>query len=156
MSLLDVVTSVATGGGSSVIGAVADVAGKLIERWMPDPQAAAKAKQDLAQMLQNGELAHLASDTDLLKGQMATNTVEAGSTMLFVAGWRPFIGWVCGAGLAYSVILEPFATWAARIAGVTMTLPIADTSLLNIVLMGMLGLAGMRTYEKVNGVSAGH
>ena len=73
-----------------------------------------------------------------------------------MAGWRPFIGWICGCGLAYVAIVEPLARFAATMYGYKGTFPIIDTSLTMQVLLGMLGLAGMRTYEKSKGTASNH
>ncbi len=78
-------------------------------------------------------------------GQLEVNKVEAAHKSLFVAGWRPFVGWVCGVGLAYNVII-------AQILGIWFTVPEVDPSLLTPVLMGMLGMGAMRSYEKAKGV----
>jgi hypothetical protein len=78
-------------------------------------------------------------------GQLEVNKVEAAHKSLFVAGWRPFVGWVAGIGLAYNVII-------AQILGIWFTVPEVDPSLLTPVLMGMLGMGAMRSYEKSKGV----
>ena len=82
---------------------------------------------------------------ELAKGQLAVNQTEAAHKSLFVAGWRPAIGWICGFALLYSTIISP-------ILGIWFTVPPVDSSLLTSVLMGMLGLGAMRTAEKVKGV----
>ena len=82
---------------------------------------------------------------EIAKGQLEVNKVEAAHKNLFVAGWRPAIGWICGFALLYSTILSP-------IIGIWFTVPAVDSSLLTTVLMGMLGLGAMRTAEKVKGV----
>jgi hypothetical protein len=104
-------------------------------------------------MQQAGELAQLAADTDLAKLQIQTNIEEAKSTNWFVAGWRPAIGWVCGAGLAYAALVEPFARFAAKVwFGYTGEFPAIDTDLTLQVMMGMLGLGAMRSAERIKGV----
>ena len=82
---------------------------------------------------------------ELAKGQLAVNAVEAAHKSLFVAGWRPFVGWVSGIGLAYNVIIS-------QILGIWFEVPTVDPSLLTPVLMGMLGMGAMRSYEKTKGV----
>lgn len=82
---------------------------------------------------------------ELAKGQLEVNKVEAAHKNMFVAGWRPAIGWICGFALMYSTILSP-------ILGIWYTVPPVDSSLLTTVLMGMLGLGAMRTVEKTKGV----
>jgi len=83
---------------------------------------------------------------ELMKGQLDVNKVEAAHKSLFVAGWRPSIGWVCSLGLLYNTII-------ANILGIWVDLPEIDTTLLVPVMMGMLGLGAMRSYEKVNSVA---
>ena len=82
---------------------------------------------------------------ELAKGQLAVNAVEAAHKSLFVAGWRPFVGWICGVGLLYNVIIS-------QILGIWFEVPTVDPSLLTPVLMGMLGMGAMRSYEKTKGV----
>lgn len=86
--------------------------------------------------------------------QIAVNQEEAKSTSLFVAGWRPFTGWICGAALAYVGIVEPVARFVATMAGYSGTFPVIDTTLTMQVLLGMLGLSGFRSLDKKNGVAA--
>ena len=90
---------------------------------------------------------------DETMAQIDVNKVEASSGSLFVAGWRPFAGWVGGFGLAYSVILQPFGSWLARINGYLGDFPVIDNQLLLYVLGGMLGLGDQRTHEKVKGIA---
>ena len=83
---------------------------------------------------------------ELMRGQLDVNKTEAAHKSLFVAGWRPSIGWVCSLGLLYNTII-------ANILGIWVDLPEIDTTLLVPVMMGMLGLGAMRSYEKVNSVA---
>ena len=83
---------------------------------------------------------------ELSKGQLEVNKVEAAHKSLFVSGWRPAIGWISGLALLYSTILAP-------ILGIWFIVPPVDSSLLTSVLMGMLGLGAMRSYEKKNNVA---
>jgi hypothetical protein len=81
------------------------------------------------------------------------NKVEAASRSVFVAGWRPFVGWACGVSLAWSYICQPILTFALVQAGYGVELPALDMSQMMPVLMGMLGLGGLRSFEKYKGVS---
>jgi len=129
-----------------------DLGKGLIDRLFPDPAAKAAAQIELLRMEQTGALAQLAAETDLAKLQIQTNIEEAKSTNWFVAGWRPAIGWVCGAGLAYAALVEPFARFAAKVwFGYAGDFPVIDTGLTMQILMGMLGLGAMRSVEKVKG-----
>lgn len=133
-----------------------DLGKGLIDRLFPDPAAKAAAQLELLKMQQNGDLAQLAAETDLAKLQIQTNIEEAKSTNWWVAGWRPAIGWVCGAGLAYAALVEPFARFAAKVwFGYAGDFPVIDTDLTLQILMGMLGLGAMRSLEKVKGAE-GH
>ena len=133
-----------------LISGLFSAAQSLIERFFPDPEKQAEAQRALLQMQQNGELALLASETDLAKLQIQVNVEEAKSTNWFVAGWRPGIGWVCGAGLAYASLIEPFARFIAKVwFGYTGEFPVISTDLTLQILMGMLGLGAMRSVEKI-------
>ena len=133
-----------------LISGLFSAAQSLIERFFPDPEKKAAAQLELLKMQQNGELAQLASETDLAKLQIHTIVEEAKSTNWFVAGWRPGIGWVCGAGLAYAALIEPFARFIAKVwFGYTGEFPVISTDLTLQILMGMLGLGAMRSVEKI-------
>lgn len=88
-------------------------------------------------------------EADLMKAQIQVNAAEASNEKLFVAGWRPFIGWVCGAAFAYHFIILPIIELIMRLNNVNIPLPQFDMLTLMNVLGGMLGLGGLRTYEKV-------
>lgn len=91
----------------------------------------------------------VSGELEQLAGQLEVNKVEAAHSSLFVAGWRPFIGWVCGAALAYQFVIRPIVTWAVPSMGYTIAeMPGLDDNLWEL-LTGMLGLGGLRTYEKV-------
>jgi len=136
-----------------LLSGIFDLGKGLIDRLWPDPAQKAAAALELARMQQNGELAQLAAETDLAKLQVQVNLEEAKSANWFVAGWRPFIGWTCGCGLAYVSIIEPFARFSAQVwFHYTGSFPIIDTTITMQVLLGMLGLAAARTVEKVRNV----
>ena len=84
--------------------------------------------------------------------QSETNKVEAASPQLFVAGWRPALGWVCAAGFAYAFVVGPIVAMVIRIFKTEYVLPVLDTSSLIALVTGMLGLGGMRTFEKIQGI----
>lgn len=136
-----------------IIDGVFNVGMKLIERFFPDPATADAAKLKLLEMQQAGELAQLAADTDLAKGQLRVNEVEAGNASWFVAGWRPFIGWTCGAAFAYKFVLAPFIVLGLTAAGHPISLPVLDFTEMSTILLGMLGLGGLRSIEKIKGVA---
>ena len=135
-----------------VISGLFSAAQSLIERFFPDPEKQAEAQRALLQMQQNGELALLASETDLAKLQIQVNVEEAKSTNWFVAGARPFIMWTCGVALAYVSIVEPVSRFVAKVwFGYVGDFPIIDTNLTMQILMGILGLGAYRTAEKIKG-----
>lgn len=127
------------------ISAVLDVGGKLIDRLWPDPATRDAAKLEMLKMQQSGELATMTNETALAKMQADTNIEEAKSPNLFVSGWRPFIGWICGAGLGYQFLVYPILiAWVPKIVQL-------DMGTLLTLLLGMLGLGAMRTTEKLQG-----
>lgn len=127
--------------------------GNLMDRLFPDPKAAADAKLEVMRLAQSGELAQLNAELQLATGQIEVNKVEATSASLFVAGWRPAIGWICGAAFAFKFIGGPAAFVLSQWAGHPITLPVFDFTEMSTILLGMLGLGGLRTVEKVKGVS---
>ena len=123
----------------------------ILDKILPDPQQAADAKIKVLEMAQRGELAVLDAEVKLAMGQMEVNKVEAG-TDLFRGGWRPATGWACVFGLVYQFLLQPILPWAVALFGVTVPpLPAIDNETLMVLLTGMLGLGGMRSFEKIRG-----
>jgi hypothetical protein len=86
-----------------------------------------------------------------MQAQLQVNAAEAAHENLFIAGWRPGIGWVCGAALAWNFVVGPLLAFVLQAFGLAVPLPVLDASTLMPVLLGMLGLGGLRTYEKVSG-----
>jgi hypothetical protein len=130
------------------ITAALDIGGKVIDRLWPDPAQAAAARLELLKLQQSGELAQLT-------GQLEINKAEATSSSVLVAGWRPFVGWVCGAALAYTYIGYPLLLWAAAAWWPTVKPPVlGNDGMLYELLLGLLGLSGFRTFEKVKGVAS--
>lgn len=121
------------------IGEIADVVGKTIDRIWPN-----KSEQEKAEM---------AAAVTVIQGQLAINQAEASNPRTFVAGWRPFIGWVCGVSCAWNWIGLPVAKFGLAVAGMPVTLEAADLTEMLPILIGMLGLGGYRTFEKVKKVT---
>ena len=122
------------------ISEVAGVVGGVIDRIWPNKTEQEKAELQAAMLV--------------VQGQMEVNKAEAGSSSVFVAGWRPFIGWVCGSACAWNWIGLPVAKMMLQLSGgPVLALEPADLTEMLPVLMGMLGLAGYRTFEKTRGVA---
>jgi len=122
------------------LGSVADLAKDVIGRIWPN-----KTEQEKAQM---------AAALTIVQGQLDANRAEAANPSVFVSGWRPFIGWVCGAACAWNWIGLPVAVFVAAYLGKTLNMRPADISEMMPILLGMLGLGGLRTVEKINNVAA--
>lgn len=115
----------------------------LIDNLIPTEAGRAEAKLKLMELEQKGQLA-----------QVEINSKDAGHQSLFVAGWRPFIGWVCGAAFAWVFLLQPIIGFALSAVGLgPVILPFFDMDAMMYVLFGILGLGGLRTYEKKSGIS---
>lgn len=129
-----------------------EVGNKVIDRVWPDPTQAAAAKLELYKMQQTGELAQLAADTEIAKGQLAVNQAEASSGNTYASSWRPTVGYTCVAGLGYTFLLQPLLPWFAALLGASVPpLPSLDTNVLMTLLLGMLGIGGMRSFDKKQG-----
>lgn len=122
--------------------------GKVLDKIIPDPQAKAQAQLELAKLHQSGELAQLTAETKLAEGQLAINAEEAKNSNIFVSGWRPGAGWVCVIALFYQFLLRPGL--------ITFGKPAPDLAMgdLLTILLGMLGLGGLRTAEKIKKVAS--
>jgi len=110
--------------------------------------------QTIKNQQQSGELAQLTADTNLMIEQIKVNQAEAQNPSVFVSGWRPAIGWVCGAACGWNWIGLPIAKLGMEIYGHPITLSPADLTEMLPVLMGMLGLGGLSTIEKLQGRAA--
>ena len=126
---------------SSLVGPVTG----LLDKFIEDKDVKNKLAHDLSTMAERHA-------QELAKGQMEINKTEAAHKSLFVAGWRPAIGWICGLGMASNFLLIPIANFVLALTGSAIVVPLLDTGEMMPVLMGMLGLGAMRTYEKKQGV----
>lgn len=126
----------------SIFDAVTPVINKVLD-FIPDPKQKLEAQQALMQGLSQWDAQ-----------QSAINVEEAKSNSLFIAGWRPFLGWTCGAAFAYKFVLQPllvFLLVAFHSDFNIKLLPALDWAEMSTVMFGMLGLGGMRTFEKMKG-----
>jgi len=125
---------------------IGPVAG-LLDKFIEDKDQKAKLAHEIATMAEKH--AHEAA-----MAQVDVNKAEAQHRSIFVAGWRPFIGWTCGVALAYHFVIAPLVIFGASWAGAEIPeLPSFDMDALMTVLLGMLGLGGLRTYEKTKGLT---
>lgn len=119
----------------------------LLDKFIEDKDQKNKLAHEIATMSEKHA-------QELAKGQLEVNKVEAGHRSAWVAGWRPFIGWVCGVALAWHFVFAPVTMFIASWLNVTLpALPEFDMGSLMTVLMGMLGLGGLRTFEKSKGLT---
>tara|TARA_R110002110_G_scaffold12154_6_gene57825 strand:- start:3380 stop:3763 length:384 start_codon:yes stop_codon:yes gene_type:complete len=123
---------------TALIAPVSNLLGKFIE----DKDMKNKLAHEVATMAENHA-------NELAKGQIEINKAEASHKSIFVAGWRPFIGWTCGIALCWHFVLQPVTLFVCTYIGLTIpTLPEFDMGSLMTILGGLLGLGGLRTYEK--------
>lgn len=121
------------------VGAVADLASTVIGRLFPDKN--------------ESERAQLAAALTIVQGQLSVNAAEAASPSAFTSGWRPAVGWVCVAALACQYVARPLLQWAGAVSGHPLpVLPGIDDTLWQL-LLGMLGLGGLRSLEKIKGAA---
>lgn len=123
------------------ITAISDLIKTGLEKWIPDANTREEAALKVAVMVHQGNMA-----------QIEVNKIEAASQNLFVAGWRPAIGWICGAGYAYAFIVQPFLIFTITAFQITLNtaqLPTLDIGEMSLMLANLLGFGAMRTYEKV-------
>lgn len=128
------------------IGAIADLAKDLVGRFFPD-----KTEQEKGQMALI--LATMQNQMAMNQGQMDINEVEAANPNFFVSGWRPWVGWVCGSACAWNWIGLPIAKFITELFGKTLAIAPADLTQMLPLLMGLLGMGALRTYEKTQGVA---
>lgn len=135
--------------GIPIIGNIIDGVRDLLGEAIVDKDKKLEIELELAKLAAEGDK----QLNEVLIAQIDLNKEEAKHGSVFVAGWRPFVGWVGGFSLAYSAILYPFLSWLSRINGYSGDLPVLDNTLLMTIMMGMLGIGAQRSYEKVKGVS---
>lgn len=134
------------------ITAVINLGSSILDKVLPNKEQNDAAKAALLQSQVNGDIAEIVAQAQI-------DEIEAASQSTFVAGWRPFVGWVCGTAFLYAYILQPFIKTLAVLCHNRFdptVFPVVDTSEMMPVLLGMLGLGAARTVEKINGVGNGH
>jgi len=126
--------------------------GKVLDKVLPDPTAKAESKIKMMEMAQAGDFKDIEAALERDVQQIALNKIEAGSSNVFKSGWRPAVGWICAFGLLYATILHPLLSWAAVVFDI-LPPPNLGVDVLMPVLLGMLGLGGMRSFEKFKGLT---
>lgn len=136
-------------------GSLFDFLSGVVTRIWPDKTKAAEIQAEILKAQLAGELKDHEQLWNNATAQLDVNKTEAASGSIFVAGWRPFCGWVCGSAMAYNFVVLPFLKfglvaghWQGNIADI----PTLDLSVMSTVLMGMLGLGAARTVERIKGV----
>jgi hypothetical protein len=128
-----------------IVTPVLEIGRTLIDRFFPNKEEARKAEADFLLMAAEGELKQVIA-------QLEVNAREAAHPSVWVAGWRPFFGWAGGLGFIYATIVQPLLAWWAAIKGWPVP-PALNLDLLWVVITGMLGIGGLRTFEKAKGVT---
>ena len=128
---------------------------KVVDKFIPDPEAKARAQIEMLNIKQAESFKELEVALQEQQMQADINKVEAASDHIFVAGWRPFMGWICGLGFAMQVIIFPLVATVATLVGHQIQMPEMPIEVLMTTLMGMLGLGYYRTREKMGGLKNG-
>lgn len=128
-----------------ILGPILELGRDLVGRFFPNEEERRKAEADFLRLAMDGELKQVIA-------QLEINAREAAHPSVFVAGWRPFFGWAGGAGFIYATMLQPMLSWLAAIKGWPEP-PTLNIDLLWVVITGMLGIGGLRTYEKKQGIT---
>ena len=126
--------------------AIIEIGARLLDKIIPDKDAREKAQFELIRAAQDQEF-------QVALKQIETNSEEAKNSNLFVSGWRPFIGWVCGIALTYNFLIYPLMLWFIAFYGSAIKPPPLFSDVLMELVLGMLGLGGLRTFEKWKGVT---
>lgn len=130
---------------------------KIIDKVIPDKAAAQAAKDQLLLLNAQGELSQeMAELTSVTTAQSDINKVEAASTSTFVAGWRPWVGWILGTAFGAIYLVFPLLAWLAALFGHPVPFPTLDSGTLMTLLMGLLGMGTLRTVDKIKGAGSGH
>ena len=125
-----------------MIEALINPVSKILDKFVVDKDLKVKLEHEIKTEIQRANLA-----------QIEVNKVEAQHRSVFVAGWRPFIGWTCAIAMAYHFVLQPIIVFVFSANGVDYSLPEFDMASLMTVVLGILGLGGMRSFEKYKGIT---
>lgn len=141
MGILD---GIATGGLTTIISTGLEIINKFIE----DPDKKIQAQLQMLQLTQTSEFKQMDGILQEQQGQVDINKIEAASDSLFKSGWRPYVGWGCGTGFVMQVVVFPMLVFIGEIFGRTLHVPDLGSELLYSTLFGMLGIGGMRSFDK--------
>ncbi len=137
---------------TALLGVLSPVLDKVLS-FIPNPVERAKAQAQMEADLRAQETALLMAFINSDAKQVEVNKAEAENPNLFVSGWRPFVGWVCGVGIAWTFVLQPVADWILSIYAPKVVTPVLDSSQLMSLLLGLLGMGAMRSFDKLKGTS---
>jgi hypothetical protein len=115
---------------------------RILDKFIVDKDLKEKLEHEIKLEIQKANIA-----------QIEVNKAEALHRTVFVAGWRPFIGWTCGLALSYHFILQPIIVFTMSVNGLAYDLPEFDMGSLMTIVLGLLGLGGMRSFEKLKGLT---
>lgn len=136
-------------------GSIADAVARIISLFKVDPTVALQKQVELQELQLNIQSTLANKIQDAVNDQIEVNKQEAASGSIFIAGWRPFLGWCCGLGLFVQFIVNPLATWFAALAHHPIQFPSLDLGTLMTLLFGMLGLAAGEHTENIMTSQAG-
>ena len=144
-------------GVSAALPSITDTVKILVDRFVPDPTQKAAAEQEMARIISAREAAVAEMVTKQNEGQASINLAEATGNDRYSSRWRPSVGWICVGGLGYQFLVSPMLGWIMGVIGTLTGLPFpmpptVPTGDLLYLLLGILGLGGLRTYERTTGV----
>jgi hypothetical protein len=131
----------------ALLGPLTKTIETVVDRLVPDKNAAMEMKLQMMKELQTAGL-------EQVSAQLEINKVEAANASVFVSGWRPFIGWVCGTALAFQYVCSPILMYISNAFGLEIPAPPTLGENLYELVLGMLGMGAMRTFEKIKGVAS--
>lgn len=130
-----------------ILGPILEFGKSILGRFFPDEEERRKAEADFLKLAMDGELKQIIA-------QLEINAREAAHPSVWVAGWRPFFGWAGGVAFVYATIAQPLLTWYGSIKGWPAAPPALNLDLMWVVITGMLGIGGLRTWEKFGKVES--
>jgi hypothetical protein len=136
-----------------ILSFLSPILDKVLDK-IPNVQEREKARLEFQLQIAENETKLIELFTQVDSKQIEVNIEEAKSNSLFVSGWRPWIGWVSGAGVTWAFVLKPIADWILAVSGSLIKTPTLETGELMSLLLGLLGMGALRSYEKIKGVAS--